>query len=152
MSEEKLSERLCPICKGSVEIRNPIGLCDHLYYPDTLDPSKLLSLYESLEAENQGLKEQNEKLFRKFKRIPATIADAYNTNVELESRLSKAQLDLNKYQDAGMILAEEVNEALKIIKELNEKNIDIFDPTNVSAKIDDIENQLRKALGGDKNE
>jgi len=46
---------------------------------------------EALEAEAKTLKEQNEKMLRKFKRIPATIADAYNTNVELESRLAKAQ-------------------------------------------------------------
>jgi len=50
------------------------------------------------EAEVKTLKEQNEKMFRKFKRIPATIADAYNTNVELESRLAEAKKLVNEWR------------------------------------------------------
>lgn len=26
----------CKYCGGSIEIRNPIGKCDHLYWPDML--------------------------------------------------------------------------------------------------------------------
>lgn len=26
--------KVCPHCKGDIEIRNPTGFCDHLYYPD----------------------------------------------------------------------------------------------------------------------
>ncbi len=30
----KMSKKLCPNCGGDIEIRNPTGKCDHLYYPE----------------------------------------------------------------------------------------------------------------------
>jgi hypothetical protein len=29
-------DTVCPNCGGSVEVRNPTGECDHLYFPDML--------------------------------------------------------------------------------------------------------------------
>ena len=29
-----MKKEICPHCEGDIEIRNPTGSCDHLYYPD----------------------------------------------------------------------------------------------------------------------
>lgn len=53
---------------------------------------------ERLKSEVGRLTEQNEKLLRKFKRIPATIADAYNQKTEVETRLAAAHGLLEEYR------------------------------------------------------
>ncbi len=35
---------ICPNCGGSIEIRNPTGKCDHLYYPENITP---ISYYDA---------------------------------------------------------------------------------------------------------
>jgi len=57
---EKLSEK-CPICGESASIRNPTGKCDHLYYPENLDPEKLLLIFKALEANRDALASDAEK-------------------------------------------------------------------------------------------
>ena len=32
-----IKDRLCPHCHAPIEVRNPTGYCDHLYYPDYCD-------------------------------------------------------------------------------------------------------------------
>lgn len=35
MSQAEKKVRLCAHCNMDIEIRNPSGFCDHLYYPDS---------------------------------------------------------------------------------------------------------------------
>lgn len=37
----------CPHCQGDIEIRNPTGDCDHLYYPDNCRVCKLIKELEA---------------------------------------------------------------------------------------------------------
>lgn len=36
------NERKCPHCDGDINIRNPKGFCDHLYYPESCEICKQL--------------------------------------------------------------------------------------------------------------
>ena len=36
-AQEKPSPKVCPHCNMDINIRNPSGYCDHLYYPDYCD-------------------------------------------------------------------------------------------------------------------
>lgn len=54
----------CPHCGGDIEIRNPTGTCDHLYYPDNCDvcsgESKKKNKIELAHSLLANLLEQNE--------------------------------------------------------------------------------------------
>lgn len=52
MKNNEIKE-LCVLCNEDIKIRNPTGACDHLYYPENLDPKecveKIKMLMEKLE-------------------------------------------------------------------------------------------------------
>lgn len=78
-STQKLSE-ICPICGGLVKIRNPTGHCDHLYYPESLDPTKLLAILRNSSAAEAEVK-----------RLEGIINDYSINLVTKNTRLTKAQ-------------------------------------------------------------
>ena len=40
---------LCKYCGGDIEIRNPMGNCDHLYYPDNVNKSLIINQHKDEE-------------------------------------------------------------------------------------------------------
>lgn len=43
---ESYEERICNHCKGKIAIRNPKGICDHLYYTESCDVCKSAGYHE----------------------------------------------------------------------------------------------------------
>ena len=98
-----MTEEICPVCKGKVEVRNPTGLCDHLYYPDNVKPNELLRIIKSLEAKNAQLKETIAELERWQTRNLQTkrewgnqLTEAEKTIKELQGRIDEAKKLVDK--------------------------------------------------------
>jgi hypothetical protein len=54
----------CKYCGGDIEIRNPTGKCDHLYYPENVnkDLNRVEAMKDSMDALTQALKQSSIKM------------------------------------------------------------------------------------------
>lgn len=48
---DPINGKPCPHCGGSLDVRNPTGLCDHLYYPDSCQTCQEIEKLKRLQAE-----------------------------------------------------------------------------------------------------
>ena len=108
---EKMEEALrvgedkkCPICGESASIRNPTGKCDHLYYPENLDPEKLLLIFKVLEAELQ--KTEDQVTCEKF-----AITEGIRDRQKAEENLRIAELYIKNMQEVNKIYEHRLAEA-----------------------------------------
>ena len=94
----------CPICGESASIRNPTGKCDHLYYPENLDPEKLLLIFKVLEAELQ--KTEDQVTCEKF-----AITEGIRDRQKAEENLRIAELYIKNMQEVNKIYEHRLAEA-----------------------------------------
>lgn len=70
-------ERLCKHCGGEIRIRNPTGMCDHLYWPDELTD-------EAKRANGIPIKVSLEELQRKASKFDSLLTAAKMARSDLE--------------------------------------------------------------------
>lgn len=80
--------RICEHCEGDIEIRNPMGYCDHLYYPDCCEICSASSKNMTADQkEIASLKSKLEKEHENFLAVHRHNMEIVGHNMELKSKL-----------------------------------------------------------------
>lgn len=122
----------CPHCKGDIAIRNPMGFCDHLYYPTNCEVCK----NQPKPTEEWEKEYENEFWFLKQVNVEG---DLYDHVKDFISNL------LQKERDRAR--KDTINKIVRTIEEYEELNTDdfgTFDLETFGQRMLEIKNNLKK--------
>ena len=112
-------DRICQHCKMEIEIRNPSGFCDHLYYPDMCEVCKKANPteLESLRLQVKELEEAIKLLTEEIELVKKAFREDIEVAIQTIKLLQEQNTELTER-------AESAEEKLKNL--INLMNLDMY--------------------------